>query len=145
MLPEILLGACDTRLSGRGFRSPKQGDGGGGDGLAAANGVKLLVGLGLHRNTANIGLKQVGEGGTYGGNMGSQARLLGGYRAVEVEERAGAEGRQIEDLLEELLTVCIAPGVVAVREELTDVAEGEGTKQGVNDGMEQDIGVGMSQ
>ena len=79
------------------------------------------------------------------GYVGRHFGLLGHDDAIDIAYAVAVVVEQLVAVAEQQFAVYALVARVGVREVLADVAKGGGTKEGVADGVEQHVGVGVAE
>lgn len=116
----------------------------GGDRFLAADGADGLAGLGLEPHEVGINAKDFGNTTADFLLKGSQLRLLGEHDAVQVYDSPAALDHRLVCPAEHVGRIAAPVVWVGVREHLADVAQRGRTQQGVGHGVEQGVGIAVS-
>ena len=109
-----------------------------------ANVIHLLVSLALQRNAAYRTTQKPGEPSTHSLDVGPQLRAFADYGNIDIAEPPSG-GRDFgDDGLKQLRGVCAQPFLVGIREMRADISKCRCTKKSVDNGMQDDICVGMA-
>ena len=98
----------------------------------------------LHAHAADIDAEQVGDAGHHGGGVRGDFGLLADEGDIDIGEGAAAGGDAGGSMAEEAGAVGVFVFIVAGGEMAADIAFGERAVDGVAQGMDADIGVGMA-
>jgi hypothetical protein len=127
------------------FSGNQERHGIGGNSLRAASEAQLLSGGGLDIDFVSRKAQRLAHLLHHSRDVCSQPRLLGDQRGVDVPDGIALCLDSRGDLCQKHQTRDAGIGWIAVRKMASDVTQGGRTKQGVADGMEQHIGIGMSE
>ena len=115
------------------------------DAFFAACEAEVFGGGGLDGDVVKVDVHYLGEGLLHLGNVGIEFGPFGTNRAVDVSDGVAFGGHDVEGAAEENLGVDVFKLVALLgREVVADVAHVGGTEDGVADGMDEDIGIGVA-
>ena len=123
----------------------KECDGMGADAFLAAFEAEVFGSGGFDGDIVNRGVEDVGDGLAHERDERGYLGLLSNDDAVDVADAESMLVDELKAVAEEYFAVDVFVLGVVVGEVLSDVAEGGGTEDGVADGMEEYVGVGMAE
>src|SRR3990170_3551299 len=126
------------------FRFAQEGDGDGGDPFAAAYGADPLVGRGLDVDPGRVQTQRLADRLPHLRQVRRQLRPLRDERGVHVLRPVGGLLHRGADLSEEAAAVGPRVGRIIRRVALADVPQAGGAEEGVDDGVEEDVGVAVA-
>ena len=103
----------------------------------------MLGGGGLDADGVEVNAEDGGDNLSHGDDIGREFGALQGYGDVDVADLPAALVNHFHDFPEQNLAVDALPLVRRVGEEMADVPEGEGPEEGVAEGVERHVAVGM--
>jgi len=115
-----------------------------GDGFFFADGVDGFAGFAFDVDLGFGDLKELGEAFDHGGFVGGEFGFLGEDDDVGVEDVVAGFGEFFHGGSEEFGGVDVFVLGVGVGEELADVGEAGGAGEGVDEGVEDDVGIGVA-
>ena len=120
------------------------GDGHGGDAFLAADEPEGFVGGGLDADAGGEDAEGVGDVLFHGGDVGLDLWAFGDEGGVDVDDAPATELDATGGLDEEDATGGVAPGGIVIGKQVADVDLADRTEDGIGDGMEEGIGIGMA-
>lgn len=126
------------------FRQVDAGDSHGGEPLFASDEPETFVCGGFHPDTADVQVKRGRDVVLHGLKERSDLRRFGQKRCVNIDDSALVKGDLAGYLLQEKPARSILPAGVGILEEVADIGLAESAQDGIAEGMEEDVGVGMA-
>ena len=126
---------------------PRQSDGGrriGGDSFAASGEAELFAGGRFHGDTIDGDAGNARDRLTHGVAVRADLRRLADDGEIKMRDAAAALRDAVAGEFEEAIGSRAFPLRIARREMRTDIAIGQRAEQGVGEGMQTDIGVGVA-
>jgi hypothetical protein len=115
-----------------------------GEGFAASNGSNFFAGLGFDVDLLGGGVQELCEAAANARFPVGEAWLFRVDGAIEVDDLPVLLAEGVEDSLEECGRIGIEKCGAGVGEPFADIAQCSGTEEGIDDGMEEDIGIAMT-
>jgi len=132
----LLVGGCEGEYEGHGV---------GADAFLAAFEAEVLGGGGFDGYLSGVDAEEVGYGLPHLGDVGCHFGFLGHDDGVDIAYAVALGVEQLAGAAEEEFAVDVFVLGVVVGEVLADVAQGGGAEEGVADGVEQHVGVGVAE
>lgn len=115
-----------------------------GQGFLTSDGPHLLAGLGFDTDPIDGQVQELGDALPHQSLVGTQLGLLGENNGIHIDEGEPGFSYPLPSQLEHFGGISPPVGLVRVGKQLADIAQTGRAQQGIRQGMEQDIGVTMS-
>src|SRR5258705_8703273 len=128
--------------------APGQTDGGArgrGDAFLAAGKAETFAGRRLDRNARDVQPRNLGNARAHGIAQRTNFRTLADHRDFEIGDPAAARGYAVDGVFQELVGRGALPLRIARRKVRTDIAVRQRAEDGVDQGMQADVAVGMGE
>src|SRR5437868_8497739 len=128
--------------------APRETDGGArgrGDAFLAAGKAEPLAGRCLDGDARDVETGDLGDAGAHGIAQWPDLRALADHRDFEIGDPAAARGDAVDGIFQELVGRGALPLRIARRKVRTDIAVRQRAEDGVDQGMQADVAVGMGE